>query len=141
MKFCSFSGISRLRKNAEWSPTGPKKYSVKNNLEEILKSTLILLSLLTIALEQDGFGTRPFFEAFVAVEKESNQIIGFALYFFTYSTWVSIIINHNLSKCISSCYCLARKVVVHGGYLRTAPASTKRGWFVPPSLRFPGIHD
>ncbi|XP_032784278.1 thialysine N-epsilon-acetyltransferase isoform X1 [Daphnia magna] len=38
-------------------------------------------------LEQDGFGTRPFFEAFVAVEKESNQIIGFALYFFTYSTW------------------------------------------------------
>ncbi|XP_032784282.1 thialysine N-epsilon-acetyltransferase isoform X3 [Daphnia magna] len=60
--------ISRLRKNAEWSPTGPK-------------------NLLTIALEQDGFGTRPFFEAFVAVEKESNQIIGFALYFFTYSTW------------------------------------------------------
>jgi hypothetical protein len=40
------------------------------------------------ALEQDGFGVRPFFEAFVASEKDSNQIVGFALYFFTYSTWV-----------------------------------------------------
>ncbi|XP_046457044.1 thialysine N-epsilon-acetyltransferase-like isoform X2 [Daphnia pulex] len=39
------------------------------------------------ALEQDGFGVRPFFEAFVASEKDSNQIVGFALYFFTYSTW------------------------------------------------------
>jgi len=38
-------------------------------------------------LEQDGFGSRPFFESFVAVDKESNQIIGYALYFYTYSTW------------------------------------------------------
>nr|CAH0108026.1 unnamed protein product [Daphnia galeata] len=39
------------------------------------------------ALEKDGFGIRPFFEAFVAYSNELNQIVGFALYFFTYSTW------------------------------------------------------
>lgn len=34
------------------------------------------------------FGIRPFFETFVAYSNELNQIVGFALYFFTYSTWV-----------------------------------------------------
>ena len=38
-------------------------------------------------LEKDGFGSRTFFESFVAVEKETNEIVGYALYFFTYSTW------------------------------------------------------
>jgi GNAT superfamily N-acetyltransferase len=35
---------------------------------------------------QDGFGERPFFEAFVA-EKEDGEIIGMALFFMAYSTW------------------------------------------------------
>lgn len=48
----------------------------------------ISFAYFAIALEQDGFGVRPFFEAYVALAKESNQIVGFALYFFTYSTWV-----------------------------------------------------
>jgi len=38
-------------------------------------------------LEQDGFGSRPFFESFVAVAKESDEVVGYALYFYTYSTW------------------------------------------------------
>jgi len=38
-------------------------------------------------LERDGFGDRPFFEAFVAATKDSGQVVGFALYFFVYSTW------------------------------------------------------
>jgi len=38
-------------------------------------------------LERDGFGSRPVFECFVAVAKESNELIGYALYFYTYSAW------------------------------------------------------
>jgi diamine N-acetyltransferase len=49
---------------------------------------LLFLLFFCLALEKDGFGIRPFFEAFVAYSNELNQIVGFALYFFTYSTWV-----------------------------------------------------
>jgi len=38
-------------------------------------------------LEQDGFGSRPFYEAFVALTKSTKQTVGYAMYFFTYSTW------------------------------------------------------
>ena len=36
-------------------------------------------------LRQDGYGTTPAFQCIVAEEKE--KIIGFALYYFSYSTW------------------------------------------------------
>jgi len=42
---------------------------------------------LLVVLEEDGFGKRQFFEACVAVCKETNETIGYALYFFVYSTW------------------------------------------------------
>lgn len=44
-------------------------------------------------LEEDGFGSEKFFSCFVAewhgnsVEGEDSAIVGYALYFFTYSTW------------------------------------------------------
>ena len=40
-----------------------------------------------LVLEEDGFGSRAFFESFVAVAKETGEIVGYALYFFVYSTW------------------------------------------------------
>ena len=40
-------------------------------------------------LEEDGFGSsRAFFECFVAEAKSKpNELIGYVLYFYTYSTW------------------------------------------------------
>ena len=38
-------------------------------------------------LERDGFGSRPLFQCFIAAAKESNNIIGYAMYYFTYSAW------------------------------------------------------
>ena len=39
-------------------------------------------------LEEDGFGPRPFYECLVAYEPTKPEIlVGFVLYFFTYSTW------------------------------------------------------
>ncbi|MEM6845197.1 MAG: GNAT family N-acetyltransferase [Bacteroidota bacterium] len=38
-------------------------------------------------LEQDGFGTKPVFDFFVAEDTEQNKIVGLALYFYSYSTW------------------------------------------------------
>lgn len=38
-------------------------------------------------LEEDGFGKHPVFEFFVAEDPKKNQIIGLALYFYSYSTW------------------------------------------------------
>ena len=37
-------------------------------------------------LLRDGFGPRPFFECLIA--EEDGKPVGFALYFFNYSTWV-----------------------------------------------------
>ncbi len=37
---------------------------------------------------RDGFGDTPAFEVLVVREAEGSEVIGFALYFFTYSTWV-----------------------------------------------------
>lgn len=34
---------------------------------------------------EEGFGSKPFFQFFVA--EKANEIIGMALYFFSYSTW------------------------------------------------------
>jgi len=51
----------------EQDPTGPK-ISVK-------------------ILERDGFGSRPAFGCFVAAVKESNEVIGYAMHFNTYSAW------------------------------------------------------
>ena len=39
-----------------------------------------------IAFEEDGFGSNPLFHAFVAVEKSTNNIVGYAVYLFTYAT-------------------------------------------------------
>jgi len=36
-------------------------------------------------LEEDGFGKNPFFHCFVA--EISSQLVGFTLFFYTYSTW------------------------------------------------------
>lgn len=36
---------------------------------------------------ESGFGANPVWWAFVAVENESNTIVGFALYYIRYSTW------------------------------------------------------
>jgi ribosomal protein S18 acetylase RimI-like enzyme len=36
---------------------------------------------------ESGFGTNPVWWAFVVVEKETNFIVGFALYYIRYSTW------------------------------------------------------
>lgn len=38
-------------------------------------------------LEEDGFGPKPFYECFVAQEPEKSALIGYVLYFYTYSTW------------------------------------------------------
>lgn len=73
-------------------PDGPK-LSVKSNKAADLR--IWLQNFTTIfcifsALEADGFGDRPYFKAFVAEtkdDKNQNQIVGFTLYFFTYSTW------------------------------------------------------
>ena len=45
-----------------------------------------MLTILAV-LENDGFGARPFFEAFVAVDSEYSQLVGYVLYFYSYSTW------------------------------------------------------
>ena len=37
------------------------------------------------SMQQDGFGERPVFEFFVA--EDEHQIVGLALYFYSYSTW------------------------------------------------------
>ncbi len=37
------------------------------------------------SMQQDGFGERPVFEFFVA--EDERQIVGLALYFYSYSTW------------------------------------------------------
>ncbi|KAI9561078.1 hypothetical protein GHT06_012034 [Daphnia sinensis] len=39
------------------------------------------------ALEVDGFGRRSFYEGFVAESHKFNQVVGYAVYYFTYSTW------------------------------------------------------
>lgn len=36
---------------------------------------------------KDGFGEQPVFEFFVAEDQEAGEIIGLALYFYSYSTW------------------------------------------------------
>ncbi len=38
-------------------------------------------------LEEDGFGTQPVFEFFVAEKQTNEKIVGLALYFYSYSTW------------------------------------------------------
>ena len=39
-------------------------------------------------LEQDGFGAKPFFECLVAYDPaKPEKLIGFVLFFYTYSTW------------------------------------------------------
>ncbi|MEK6479548.1 GNAT family N-acetyltransferase [Catalinimonas sp. 4WD22] len=38
-------------------------------------------------LEEDGFGEQPVFEFFVAENEETKNILGLALYFYSYSTW------------------------------------------------------
>ena len=40
-----------------------------------------------LAFEEDGFGSNPLFHAFVAVEKSTNEIVGCAVYVFTYATF------------------------------------------------------
>lgn len=43
------------------------------------------------ALQEDGFGSRPFFYSFTAeakgIEGEADSIVGYAIFFYTYSTW------------------------------------------------------
>ena len=39
-------------------------------------------------LEEDGFGSNPFYHCFAAENPDKpNELVGFVLYFFTYSTW------------------------------------------------------
>ena len=39
-------------------------------------------------LEEDGFGPRPFYECFVAETRTMvDQLVGYVLFFYTYSTW------------------------------------------------------
>ncbi len=44
------------------------------------------LSVTEASMLEDGFGERPFYEFFVA-EQEEGEVVGLALYFYTYSTW------------------------------------------------------
>ncbi|XP_068600070.1 thialysine N-epsilon-acetyltransferase-like [Brachionichthys hirsutus] len=50
-------------------------------------------------LERDGFGQNPFFECLVAEvpeehkSKEGHTIVGYSLYFYTYSTWEGPVIH------------------------------------------------
>ncbi|XP_046461758.1 thialysine N-epsilon-acetyltransferase-like isoform X3 [Daphnia pulex] len=39
------------------------------------------------ALEADGFGSRRFYEGFVAESHKLKQVVGYAIYYFSYSTW------------------------------------------------------
>ena len=43
--------------------------------------------IVSSVLERDGFGSRPAFGCFVAAVKESNEVIGYAMHFNTYSAW------------------------------------------------------
>nr|CAH0111365.1 unnamed protein product [Daphnia galeata] len=40
-----------------------------------------------ITLEVDGFGSRRFYEGFVAESHELKKVVGYAIYYFSYSTW------------------------------------------------------
>ena len=43
------------------------------------------VSVSVAEMEQNGFGSHPLFEFFVATEEE--KIVGLALYYYKYSTW------------------------------------------------------
>jgi GNAT superfamily N-acetyltransferase len=44
------------------------------------------VSVTEASMLEDGFGDRPFYEFFVA-ENDEGEVVGIAVYFYTYSTW------------------------------------------------------
>ena len=43
--------------------------------------------MLVVVLEENGFGSRPCFKSCVAVAKETDETVGYALYYLGYSTF------------------------------------------------------
>uniref|UniRef100_A0A4W6BUH7 Spermidine/spermine N1-acetyltransferase family member 2b n=1 Tax=Lates calcarifer TaxID=8187 RepID=A0A4W6BUH7_LATCA len=66
---------------------------MNTNIISNRKMRISYLSCFTLELERDGFCQNPFFECLVAevpeehISKEGFTVVGYALYFYTYSTW------------------------------------------------------